>query len=125
MANSIRKNIALKDDYIAQPAQALVLSASAGVVDLSTPVTTFDVTGTCTATMAAPLFSGQEKLLVIIAGASTPLLTITVTGCRIATQDAWAMGTFVAASAPRSVRFVSYDGLVWDPVSTVGTVTVS
>ena len=125
MANSIRKNIALKDDYLAQPAQALVLSSSAGVVDLTTPVTTFDVTATCTATMGAPLWSGQEKLLVIIAGASTPVLTITVTGCRIATQDAWAMATFVAATAPRSVQFKSYDGLVWDPVGTVGTVTVS
>ncbi len=123
-----RKNIALKDDFMAQAAQTLTLDVggtAAGVIDLSTPVTKFNITGACTATMAAPTWSGQFKVLEITVGATTPVLVVTVTGTDVATQDVWTAATFVAASGPRVIKFESFDGATWVPTGAVGTWTVA
>jgi hypothetical protein len=96
-----------------------------GAINVTQRTTTLTVDGTVAFTLAAPAFVGQWKYIVMISGANTPIANITITGMRISTQDVWTMATFVAATAPRSLLLYSPDGLVWDPVATVGTVTVA
>ncbi len=99
--------------------------AAPGAIDLTKRTTTLAVDGTDAYTMGAPTFAGQYKTVTIISGANTPIAQITVTGMRVAAANVWEMATFVAATGPRSITFYSADGLVWDVIGTVGTVTVS
>lgn len=112
---------------VTRPAyDAGVQSISAtGAINVTARTTLLTVDGTVAYTLAAPAFAGQTKTIMIVSGANTPIANITITGMRISTQDVWTMATFVAATAPRCLTLYSPDGLVWDPIGTVGTVTVA
>jgi hypothetical protein len=90
-----------------------------GALSVDVPITNLHVTSTVEYTLAGPKFAGQWKLIQVVEGASTPVANVTVTGMRNATQNVWALATFVAASAPRAIELYSPDGLVWDCIGIV------
>ena len=96
-------------------------AAATGALSLAKRTSNVALDGTDARTLAAPKFKGQYKTINISSGANTPILNLTVTGMRNATQDVWTLTGFVAATAPRSVTFHSPDGVVWDCVAVVST----
>ncbi len=110
-------------------------AAATGALSLAKRTSIVTADGTDARTLAAPLWEGQVKeILIAEDSANTPILNVTVTGMRVATQNVWTLTGYVAASAPRGVTFTARRTsatnatLVWDctaivsPGSAVGVV---
>lgn len=78
---------------------------TAGALSLAVKKSVLTVSGTMAGTLAAPSFIGQRKVVTQKSGASTPAYTLTVTGMRIATQDAFLFDRTTAQldTAPRTL----------------------
>ena len=82
------------------------------------------ITGTDAHTLAAPAFAGQFKHISVIAVASTPVSTVTVTGMRVATQNVFSGFGDFADALPKVLVLHSPDGVAWDIWTMLG-VTVA
>ncbi len=102
---------------------------TAGALSLAVERSVLAVSGTTALTLGAPTALGQRKVVTQKSGASTPAATLTVTGMRIATQDAFVFDRTTAQLVTAPFTLVLSAGAtsatdftpVWDIESMVGT----
>ena len=100
-------------------------AAATGALSVAVRTSYVSLDGTDARTLAAPTFAGQWKSVVVVAGANTPVLALTVTGMRVGTADVYTSGTWTGTNAPLALHFYSSNGTTWDPPIMVGSWTIS
>lgn len=91
------------------------ISTTAQACSLTRIVTEFTVSGTMTATLAAPTYVGQKKILRCVSGASTPKLTLTVSSPDDTTGFVCS-STFIFDTAGQEIELEATAALKWRAV---------
>jgi hypothetical protein len=87
-------------------------SSDAGALDLNYYVTELTVSGTKAYTLAAPTVAGQQKRIVCVSAASTPLGTVTISSPDDTTGFVCA-STFTFTTVGQAIELVATSALKW------------